>query len=128
MTEREQITKNIEDKLDGMFVEEYDKVNSAKDSINIYFKDLEINYVYDYNIFCVDFRNNAKQLINNLPPEDLININTTIFVFEVLSYMIRNKIDEDLDSFQGFLPAWNQPSPPPYDSDNEEIINNKLIT
>ena len=94
MTEREQLLKNIEDKLEDMFVEEYDKVNKAKDSINTYFQDLEINYVYDYNIFCIDFRNNAKQLINNLPPEDLLNINTTIFVFEALSYMIRNKIDE----------------------------------
>jgi hypothetical protein len=97
MDEREQIMKNIEDKLQDMFVEEYDRVNNAKDSINKYFEDLEINYVYGYNIFCVDFKENAKSLINNLSPEDLLNINTTVFVFEVLSYMIRNKIDEIVD-------------------------------
>lgn len=93
--DRESLLKAIEDNLSNMFVEEFDKVNIARISTNAYLKDIEIKYEYDYNTFCVDFMENSKNLVNNIHIEQLRQIDNNSFVSEVLSFMIKNKINEN---------------------------------
>ena len=96
MDTRESLLKLITDNLSNMFVEEYDKVNTARISVNAYLKDIEIDYVFEYNEFCVDFMNNTKDLVNKLPIERLRELDSNSFVSEVLSFMIKNKIYENV--------------------------------
>lgn len=96
MDTRENLLKVIEENLADMFVEEYNKVNNARISVNAYLKDIEINYEYDYNIFCVDFMNVSKDLINKIHNEQLRGLDSNIFVSEVISFMIKNKISENI--------------------------------
>ena len=97
MDSRESLLRNIEENLSMMFVEEYEKVNLARTSVNNYLKDIEIEYQYDYNVFCIDFMNNSKNLVNNLSEENLRDLNSNIFVSEVISFMIKNKIYENIE-------------------------------
>lgn len=96
MDTRESLLKTIEENLSTMFVEEYDKVNIARVSINVYLKDIDINYEYDYNTFCVEFMQNSKNLVNNIHIEQLRMLDNNSFVSEVLSFMIKNKIYENV--------------------------------
>ena len=43
MDARENLLNTIESNLSNMFVEEYDKVNNARLSVNIYLKDIGIS-------------------------------------------------------------------------------------
>ena len=79
-----------------MFVDEYEKVNIARTSVNAYLKDIEIDYTYDYNTFCVDFMDNSKNLVNKVHIEQLRGLDSNSFVSEVLSFMIKNKIYENI--------------------------------
>jgi hypothetical protein len=96
MDTRENLLKTIEENLSTMFVEEFDKVNTARTSVNAYLKDIDINYTYDYNTFCVDFMNNSKNLVNKIHIEQLRGLDSNLFVSEVLSFMIKNKIYENV--------------------------------
>ena len=94
---RESLLKTIEDNLSTMFVEKYDEINIARNSVNAYLKDIEIDYIYDYNSFCVDFMVNTKNLVHNVAIEKLRELDSSGFVSEVLSFMIKNKIYEKVE-------------------------------
>lgn len=96
MDTRESLLKAIEENLANMFVEEYDKVNVARTSVNAYLKDIGIEYQYDYNNFCVDFMKMSKDLVNKIHIEQLRGLDSNIFVSEVISFMIKNKIFENI--------------------------------
>lgn len=94
---RDSLLKTIEDNLSNMFVEEYTKVNTARSSVNAYLNDIEISYQYEYNQFCIDFMDNTKNLVNKLPINTLRELDSNSFVSEVLSFMIKNKINENIE-------------------------------
>jgi hypothetical protein len=94
---RTDLLGKIEGNLSDMFVDEYDKVNQARLSVNVYLKDIELGYQYEYNDFCKDFMTNSKNLINQLSDERLRELNNSIFVTEVISFMIKNKIYEKVE-------------------------------
>lgn len=94
MDSKDILLRTIEDNLSNMFVNEYDKINNARSSVNAYLKDIEVEYEYNYNQFCVDFMNNSKDLVNKIPDKQLQGLDSNTFVSEVLSYMIKNKIYE----------------------------------
>lgn len=96
MDTREDLLRRIEENLSDMFVERYEQVNMARNSINAYLKDIGITYQYDYNIFCVEFMDHSKNLVNNVPIERLRDLNNDGFVSEVMSFMIKNKIYENV--------------------------------
>jgi hypothetical protein len=96
MDTRESLLKTIEENLSDMFVEKYEQVNAARVSVNAYLKDIEIGYQYDYNNFCIDFMFNTKNLVNNIDIEQLRELDTNMFVSEVMSFMIKNKIYENI--------------------------------
>jgi hypothetical protein len=96
MDTREGLLKKIEDNLSNLFVDQYDKVNIARNSVNLYLKDIEIDYQYDYNNFCVEFMDNSRNLVNKLPIEAIRELDDNSFVSEVLSFMIKNKIYENI--------------------------------
>ena len=98
MDNKDTLVKTIEDNLSNMFVNEYDKVNTARLSVNDYLKDIEIEFEYNYNNFCIDFMNNSKKLINKISDEQITQLDSNIFVSEVLSYMIKNKIYENVQN------------------------------
>jgi len=94
---KQDLLGKIEGNLSDMFVDEFDKVNQARLSVNVYLEDIEIDYQYDYNSFCKDFMTNSRNLINQLPDERLRELNNSIFVTEVISFMIKNKIYEKVE-------------------------------
>ncbi len=98
MDSKESLIKAIEDNLSNMFVNEYDKVNNARLSVNAYLKDIEIEFEYKYNNFCIDFMNNSKNLVNKVSDQQLNELDSDTFVSEVLSYMIKNKIYDNVQN------------------------------
>lgn len=94
MFTKETIHKKIDNNLSMIFVDNYKAVNDARTLINSYLGGIGVNYKYDnYNDFCMDFMNNSKELVNNISEEELNELNNSTFVIEVLSVMIKDKIN-----------------------------------
>jgi len=74
------------------FVSEYEKINESRESINLYFGELNFNYQYDYNTFCIEFSETCEKILHELSIENIISIDINQLVFESFSYMIRQKI------------------------------------
>ena len=95
--DKDKIIENLDNNLSNMFVDDFEKINNAKNSINEYFKEMEINYKYEYNEFCFDFIKYSKLLIESLDESQLLILNNDIFIFDTLTYMIENKIDDIIE-------------------------------
>lgn len=97
MDTKQELLDKIKNNLSEMFVNDFDKINDARLNVNQYLEHIGINYNYDYNEFCVDFMDKSIKVINLLNDEELINLNSNIFVTDTISYMIKNKIVDMVD-------------------------------
>lgn len=94
MNVKNNIVEELNDKLKELFVDQFDKVNGAKDEINKYLDSMDIESKYEYNSFCSDFLKVASNLLDSLTISDLQKMNIEYFVNEILSIMINYKIVE----------------------------------
>jgi hypothetical protein len=92
MNTKEALLEELSTRLKDMFVEDYDKVNGAKNDINVYLESIGIKTKYNYNDFCSDFLKVSDNLIQSLTLEDIINVDSTIILGEVMSIMVKYKI------------------------------------
>jgi hypothetical protein len=92
MDTKEALLEELSTRLKDMFVEDYDKVNGAKNDINVYLESIGIKTKYNYNDFCSDFLKVSDNLIQSLTLEDIINVDSTIILGEVMFIMVKYKI------------------------------------
>ena len=97
MNIKENISEELSERLKSMFVDDYDKVNGAKEDINSYLDSINVNDKYDYNSFCHDFLNISSNLLENLTDNDIQNMDFMYFINEILSVMVNYKILNDND-------------------------------
>lgn len=55
-------------------------------------KEIDFNYEYDYNTFCIEFLDTSKKILNNLTEEEITNVNINNLIYESFSFMVKNKI------------------------------------
>lgn len=94
MKDKETIITDLENRLKEMFVDDFDKVNDARNNINNHLINIEVNNKYEYNEFCADFLRITEKLLNSLSVEDIETIDFTFIMGEILSIMIKYKIFE----------------------------------
>lgn len=92
MDKKNELLNKIKTNLSEMFVNDFDKINKARENVNSYLTEIDVNYEYDYNNFCIDFMDKSLKLVDSLSNNELENMNSNIFVTDTISYMIKNKI------------------------------------
>lgn len=94
MVNKDSLSNELENRLKELFVEDFDKVNIAKDNINTYLESINIENKYEYNEFCADFLKVSKKMINSLSLSDIQNLDTLYIMGEIMSVMVKYKILE----------------------------------
>ncbi len=92
MDEKETLSSELTDRLKELFVEDYDKVNNAKDNVNEYLTSIDIDNKYAYNEFCSDFLRVSKKLIHSLTLADIKNADAGFIMGEIMTIMVKYKI------------------------------------
>jgi len=86
--------KEISNKIQNSFVDDFDLINDAKEKINLYLTEMEIENVFTYNEFCILFINMTDDVLDTLTIEEFQMIPIEFFISEILSTMIKRKIGE----------------------------------
>ena len=89
-----ELSEELKMRLKEMFVEDYDKVNDAKNNINIYLKSINIDDEYNYNDFCNGFLEISDTLIQTLSTQKTQTIDSIFIIGEIMSIMVKQKIHE----------------------------------
>lgn len=98
---KEELAQELSDRLKELFVNDFDKVNGAKNDINIYLESLDIDSRYTYNDFCADFLRVSEKLIQSLTLSDIQNVDSMFIMAEIMSIMVKYKImDAEPDETQ----------------------------
>lgn len=92
MGTKEELAEELSIRLKELFVEDYDKVNSAKDNINVYLESIDVSTRYNYNDFCADFLKVSEKLIQSLTISDIQSIDSLYLMGEIMSIMVKYKI------------------------------------
>ena len=101
MDRKEELSLELANRLKELFVEDYEKVNSAKDDINVYLESIDIDNKYDYNEFCSDFLRVSEKLIHSLTVTDIQNADAGFIMGEIMAIMVKYKImDSEPDETQ----------------------------
>lgn len=82
--------------LKESFVSKYEEINSSKDIVNNYMKELNFKYKYKYNEFCTDFIKYSTMILKHLDTEEINNLDINVIVYEVLITMIKYKIFDNV--------------------------------
>jgi hypothetical protein len=93
---KDEIIFTFIDALKNSFVSQFDKIDYARVTVNQYMKDIEFNYIYDYNTFCIDFIYTVENILKSLDERVITDINMDILIYETLSIMIKNKIFDSI--------------------------------
>ena len=88
--------REISDKIQNSFVDDFDLINDAKEKINVYLSEMEIENIYNYNEFCNLFVHITDDILDTLSIEEFQNIPIDNFIAEILSIMIKKKISESV--------------------------------
>jgi len=101
MDRKEELSLELSNRLKEMFVDDYEKVNGAKNNVNEYLDNLGVDNKYEYNEFCNDFLKVSEKLIHSLTVHDIENANSTFIMGEIMSIMVKYKImDSEPDETQ----------------------------
>ena len=90
--------KEISEKIGNSFVDDYDSINDAKEKINLYLIEMEIENIYTYNEFCGVFISITDSILDTLSLEDFQKIPIDNFISEILSIMIKKKINDSVQT------------------------------
>ena len=100
MTKDELVNKLV-GKLNFMFVDEYNEMNTLIDIVNLYLKDINVSYKYNYDILCKDIVDNVSVFIGDIGYDSIEIEDSSIFMYGVIVQVIKNRIGEhikDVDS------------------------------
>lgn len=86
--------QEISNKIQKSFVDDFDLINDAKEKINIYLLDMNIDNVYKYNEFCSLFIKITDEMLDTLSVSEFENTQIEYFISEVISIIVKNKIIE----------------------------------
>lgn len=87
----------IKKRLIELFVEQFEKIDSAKNHINNYLSNNDIDFKYDYDEFCRHFLEETNLLFNYLNDEDVEKMNMERYIQTILSLMVEDKAIDSLD-------------------------------
>jgi len=101
MNRKEELSLELTNRLKELFVNDYDKVNDAKDNVNGYLESIDVDNKYDYNEFCADFIRVSEKLIHSLTLSDIENADAGFIMGEIMTIMVKYKIvDSEPDETQ----------------------------
>ena len=92
MDKKEELSLELTNRLKDLFVNDYEKVNGAKDDVNGYLDSIDVNNKYEYNEFCSDFLKVSEKLIHSLTLSDIQNADAGFIMGEIMTIMVKYKI------------------------------------
>jgi len=92
MDKKEELSKELSERLKELFVNDFDKVDGAKNDINVYLESIDVETRYNYNEFCTDFLKVSDKLIQSLTLADIQNVDAGFIMGEIMSIMVKYKI------------------------------------
>ena len=90
--------KEISDKIQNSFVDDFDLINDAKEKINTYLISMNIDNIYGYNDFCSFFIRVTDDLLDKISIDEFEKISITNFISEILYIMIKQKVSDSTQS------------------------------
>ena len=96
MENKEDLVLKLQERLNDVFVNDYELINGALSDINNYLSVLDVNYTYKYDDFCKDFLKTSQAFIDKMTIQELQNMDTFIFTQEVIGIMIYYKIENTI--------------------------------
>jgi hypothetical protein len=94
MGKKEELLEIFKKSTMDTFVNEFDKIDNARITINNYMKEISFNYEYDYNTFCKEFASTVEKILNMIDENRIMSIDINFIIYESLILMVRNKIFE----------------------------------
>ena len=94
MDKKEELSIELNNRLKELFVNDFDKVDGAKNDINGYLESIDVETRYSYNEFCADFLKVSDKLIHSLTLSDIQNVDAGFIMGEIMSIMVKYKILE----------------------------------
>lgn len=93
-----ELTDELIKKLQSMFVDDFDKVNCAKNDINVYLESLGVVTKYTYNEFCKDFMDISANIIQTFNLDDIYSQGSDYIIKEILYNIVIFKIKNSGES------------------------------
>lgn len=85
--------------LENSFVEDFDRMDHAKEIINEYLRSINFRYEYDYNTFCKELKNSLTETLTLLDESVFPFLDITSFIHENIQRMISRKIIEHEEEY-----------------------------
>ncbi|MDY0270310.1 hypothetical protein [Trichloromonas sp.] len=92
MDNKEKIIKSFIETLKDSFVNEFEKIDYSRNLVNNYMKEINFDYQYDYNTFCIEFLDTTDKILNSLTNEEILLIDINMLIYETFMNMVKNKI------------------------------------
>jgi len=92
MDNKEKIIKSFIETLKESFVNEFEKIDYSRNLVNNYMKEINFDYQYDYNTFCIEFLDTTDKILNSLTNEEILLIDINMLIYETFMNMVKNKI------------------------------------
>jgi hypothetical protein len=90
--DKDKIVLSFIENLKESFIDEFDKIEQSRQLVNKYLNEIDFNFEYDYNNFCVDFLNSSEKILRTLTDEEILYLDINDLVYESFMYMIKTKI------------------------------------
>jgi len=84
--------KEIIDRLNTCFVDDFILMKESKDKVNNYLILLNISELYDYNTFCTELISVSNEILEKITDEEFGNISVDLFISDILAEMLINRI------------------------------------
>jgi len=98
MDNKEKIIKSFIETLKDSFVNEFEKIDYSRNLVNNYMKEINFDYQYDYNTFCIEFLDTTDKILNSLTNEEILLIDINMLIYETFMNMVKNKIFNSTDN------------------------------
>ena len=90
--DKDKIISSFIDNLKESFINDFDKIDQSRQLVNKYLNEIDFNFEYDYNNFCIDFLNSSEKILKTLTNEEILFLDINDLVYESFMYMIKTKI------------------------------------
>lgn len=81
----------IDDRLNEIFVEKYKVIKKSVDEINKKLAELNIDFAYGYDEFCLEYKEEMMSIINENPDIELNDLTMFMLSHSILLKMLANK-------------------------------------
>ena len=81
----------LDDKLNEIFVEKYEVIKKSVDEINTKLVELNVEFTYSYDEFCLEYKQEMVEIVNDNPEIELNDVTLFMLSHSILLKMLTSK-------------------------------------